>query len=94
MRVAASISGRVRDNLTRNQEALVQLEQVRLGEGVHAQARRLADRAHEGDGGAFAVGAGDVDDRWEVSVRRAKRMKCCVQRRALERFAVTEFGAE
>jgi hypothetical protein len=42
---------------------------------MHAQVRRLQDRAHEGDGGAFAVGAGHVDDRRQAPLRVAKRGK-------------------
>jgi hypothetical protein len=41
--------------------------------GVHAQARRLQDRAHECDGRALAVGAGDVDRRRQLPLRVAER---------------------
>src|SRR5262249_1461941 len=42
-------------------EALVEAHEMRRSIDVHAQARRLQDRAHESDGRALAVGAGDMD---------------------------------
>ena len=40
---------------------------------MHALARGLEDRAHERDGRALAVGAGDVDDRRQPPLRMAER---------------------
>ena len=42
-------------------DAFGEAHQVRRGQHMHLQARRLADGAHEGAGRALAVGAGDVD---------------------------------
>ena len=56
-------------------EALVEAHQMRRGVDVHAQARRLQDRAHEGDGRALAVGAGDVDHRRQLPLRMAERVE-------------------
>ena len=54
-------------------EALVEAHQMRRGVDVHAAAGRLQHRAHEGDGRAFAVGAGDMDDRRHAPLRMAER---------------------
>ncbi len=40
---------------------------------MHAQSRRLENRAHEGDGRALAVGAGDVDRARQPPLRVAER---------------------
>ena len=45
---------------------------VGRGVGVDLAARGFEHRAQEGDGGALAVGAGDVDDRGQAAVRRAQ----------------------
>ena len=42
---------------------------------MHAVARRLQHRAHEGDGRALAVGAGDMDDRRQPPLRMAERVE-------------------
>jgi len=44
-------------------KALVEAHEMRRGVDVHAQPRRLQDRAHESDGRALAVGASDMDRR-------------------------------
>ena len=50
-------------DLASKPDALVEAYQMRRGEHMHAQARRLADGAQEGAGAALAVGAGDMDHR-------------------------------
>ncbi len=52
---------------------LVDADKIGRGIDMHALARRLEDRAHEGDGRAFAVGAGDVDDRRQAPLRMIER---------------------
>ena len=42
---------------------------------VNGQTRRLQDRAHEGDGRALAVGAGDMDHRRQRPLRIAERIE-------------------
>ena len=54
-------------------EALVEPDEMRRGIDMHAQARRLKDRAHEGDGRTLAVGAGDMDDRRQLAFRMTDR---------------------
>src|SRR5262249_3430354 len=44
-------------------KALVEAHKMRRGIDVHAQPRRLQDRAHESDGRALAVGPGDMECR-------------------------------
>ena len=39
---------------------------------MHALARSLEDRAHEGDGRALAVGPGDMHDARQAQMRRAE----------------------
>jgi hypothetical protein len=56
-------------------EALVEAHQVRRGIDVDAAAARLQHRAHEGDGGALAVGAGDVDHRRHALLGVAERIE-------------------
>ena len=53
--------------------ALVETHQMRRGIDMHALAGGLQDRAHEGDGRALAVGAGDVDHRRQVPLGMAER---------------------
>ncbi len=48
---------------------------MRRGVDVHDEARSLQDRAHEGDGRALAVGAGDVDRRRQALLRRAEALE-------------------
>ena len=40
---------------------------------MHGEPRRLEDRAHERDGRALAVGAGDMDHRRQPPLRIAER---------------------
>ncbi len=40
---------------------------------MHAQPGRFEDRAHERDGRALAVGAGDMDDRRKIAFRMPDR---------------------
>ncbi len=47
----------------RKPKPLVEAHQMRRGIDMHVLARRFQHRAHEGDGGAFAIGAGNMDDR-------------------------------
>ena len=54
-------------------EALVEAHQMRRGVDVHAQAGRFQDRAHERDGRALAVGAGDMDDRRQLALGMVER---------------------
>ena len=49
-------------------EALVEMHQMRRGVDVHAQAGGFQNRAQERDGRAFAVGAGDMDDRRQLAL--------------------------
>ena len=51
---------------------LVHAHEVRRGVGVDLGARRFQHRAHERDGRAFAVGAGDVDHRRQPALRMAE----------------------
>ena len=50
-------------------KALVEAHEMRRGVDVNALARRLQHGAHEGDGRALAVGAGDMDDRRHLPLR-------------------------
>ena len=54
-------------------EALVEAHQMRRGIDVHALAGRFQDRAQEGDGGALAVGAGDMDHRRQLALGMIER---------------------
>ncbi len=54
-------------------EALVEANQIRRRIDVHALAGRFQDRAHEGDGRALAVGAGDMDHRRQTPLRMIER---------------------
>ena len=56
-------------------EALVEPHQVGRGIDMHARARRLEHGAHERDGRALAVGAGDMDDRRQLAFRVAERFE-------------------
>src|SRR6185437_2257046 len=47
---------------------LVKTHQMRRDIGVHPFSRSFQDCAHEGDGGALAVGAGDMDHRRHFSL--------------------------
>ncbi len=42
---------------------------------MHARARRLQHGAHERDGRALAVGAGDMDDRRQLALGMAERFE-------------------
>ena len=67
---------------------------MRLGESVDFEVRSFRDGAHKRDRRAFAVGAGDVDDRRQLVLRIAERGEARPQLREVERFAVAELGAE
>ena len=54
-------------------KALVEAHEMRRGIDVHAQPRRLQDRAHESDGGTLAVGAGDMDCRRQPPLGMTER---------------------
>ncbi len=54
-------------------EAFVEAHEVRRRIGMHSKAGGFQDRAHERDGRALAVGAGDVDDRRQAPLRMAER---------------------
>ena len=56
-------------------ESFVDAHQVGRGVGMDALAGRLEDRAHERDGRAFAVGAGDVDDGRHTPLRVAEAVQ-------------------
>ena len=56
-------------------EALVEAHQMRRRVDMHAQSRRLQDRPHESDGGALAVGAGDMNDRRQTPLRMVERVE-------------------
>ena len=58
-------------------EALVEAHQMRRGVDMDALARRLQHRAHEGDGRALAVGAGDVDDRRQLAAPDGRARRGC-----------------
>ena len=62
-------------------------DQVRRGEQADAQARRPVDALQHGAGGAFAIGAGDMD-KPELVLRIAR------QRSQLERVGQAELRAE
>ena len=53
-------------------EALVEAHEMRRGIDMHALAGRFEHRAHERDGRALAVGAGDMDDRRQFPLRMAE----------------------
>ena len=59
----------VRHELAGDADALVEAHQMRRGIDVHALPRRLGHRAQEGTGAALAVGAGDMDHRWQPTLR-------------------------
>ena len=64
-------------------EALVETDQIGRGIDMHALAGRFQDRAHEGDGRAFAVGAGDMDQRRQLlfgMIERGKQALDAVER--------------
>ena len=52
---------------------LVEANQIWRRIDVHALARRFEDGAHEGDGRALAVGAGDMDHRRQMALRMIER---------------------
>jgi hypothetical protein len=56
-------------------EALVETDEMRRGVDVDAQRRGFEDRAHERDGGALAVGAGDVDHRRQAPLGMIERLQ-------------------
>ncbi len=56
-------------------KALVEAHEMRRGVDVHGEPRRLQDRAHEGDGGALAVGAGDMDHRRQLALGMTERIE-------------------
>ena len=56
-------------------KALVEAHEMRRSVDMHAQSRSLQDRAHERDGGALAVGAGDVDHRWQAAFGMVERIE-------------------
>ena len=61
--------------LAADAKALVEVDQIGRGIDVHALAGRFEDRAHEGNGRAFAVGAGDMDQRRQFLFRMIERGK-------------------
>ena len=67
----------------RDAEALIEADQIGRGVDVHALSRRFQDRAHERDGGAFAVGAGDMDERRQTPFGMTERREEALD--ALER---------
>ena len=74
---ASSSSATSRRRLRAEPEALVEAHQMRRGVDVHALAGRFQDRAHEGDGRALAVGAGDMDHRRQFALGMAERGEQC-----------------
>jgi hypothetical protein len=42
---------------------------------MHGEPCRLQNRAHEGDGGALAVGTGDMDHRRQPALRISERVE-------------------
>ena len=56
-------------------EPLVDANQIRRRIDMHAFARRFEDGAHEGDGRALAIGAGDMDHRRQMPLRMIERVK-------------------
>ena len=56
-------------------DALVEAHEMGRGVDVDALAGRLQHRAHEGDGGALAVGAADVDHRRDAVLRPAELLQ-------------------
>src|SRR5262249_22706982 len=56
-------------------KALVEANEIGRRVNVHTLARRFEDRPHEGDGRAFAVGAGDVNERRQPPFRMIERGK-------------------
>ena len=54
-------------------EALVEAHEMRRGIDMNALTAGLEDRAHESDGGALAVGAGDMDHRRQSAFGMAER---------------------
>ena len=63
---------RVRNQLSGNPDALVEAHQVRRGIHVHAQPCCLRHGADESAGATLAVGAGDMNDRWQAALGMAK----------------------
>ncbi len=62
----------VRNQFTRDANALVIADQVRLGRGMDGQPFGLQHRAQIGAGAAFAIGSGDVEHGWQGAVRIAQ----------------------
>jgi hypothetical protein len=86
--------GFVIDGATGDDEAFAQMVQVRLDEGVAGQARGFQDSAEERDGGAFAVGSGDMDGWRQALVWRAELIERAAEALKVKAFAVSEFRAE
>ena len=64
-------------------EALVEMNQIGRRIDMHALAGRFKNRAHEGDGRAFAVGAGDMDQRRQFlfgMIERGKQALDAIER--------------
>ncbi len=58
---------------TTQPDSFVEAHEMRRGIDVHAQPGRFEDRAHERDGRAFAVGAGDMDHGRQPPLRMVER---------------------
>ncbi len=56
-------------------DPLMEAHQMRRGVDVDAEAGRLEDRPHEGDGRALAIGAGDMDHRRQALLRIAEALE-------------------
>ena len=54
-------------------KSFVDAHEIRRSVNVNVFARGFEDRAHEGDGGAFAVGAGDMNNRRQTPLRMIER---------------------
>ncbi len=78
---------RVADQRAGQPYAFARQKQMRLGEGVHAKARRLAERAQKCAGRALAVRAGHMKHGRNCVLRIAKRGQGRAHRRQGEIFA-------
>jgi hypothetical protein len=60
-------------------EALIETDKVRRRVGMHALSRGLKNRTQEGDRRAFAICAGNMNDRWQFFFGMIKRRKETLQ---------------
>jgi hypothetical protein len=82
------------EQTTRHAHALIGRDQMRRGEHMRAQAGRFGDGAQKGAGGAFAIGAGDMNHRRQRAFGMAQPLEADRDPRQIDRQAVAELQAD